>query len=123
MHPLYGALSRLYVAVPVTRGASVAHLYTYAHPHCRTSQYSSTFITLTVSVWKDLGDPVVDAVGLAGFKSRDNAFLQALMHIPFFLLLFSLSLLSFNGLVSLVWGLRTDRVLIALPQPCIANLF
>ena len=35
----------------------------------------------------------------------------------------SLSLLSFYGLVLWGWGLRTDRVLIALSQPCIANLF
>ena len=39
------------------------------------------------------------------------------------LLLFSLSLLSFNVLVLWGWGLRTDRVLIALSQLCIANLF
>ena len=34
--------------------------------------------------------------------------------LTFFLLLFSLSLLSFYGLVLWGWGLRTDRVLIAL---------
>ena len=43
--------------------------------------------------------------------------------LTFCLLLFSLSLLSFCGLVLWGWGLRTDRVLIALSQPCIANLF
>ena len=51
--------------------------------------------------------------------------------LTFRLLLFSLSLLSFYGmkgvgemgLVLWGWGLRTDRVLIALSQPCIANLF
>ena len=43
--------------------------------------------------------------------------------LTFCLLLFSLSLLSFYGLVLWGWGLRTDRVLIALSQPCIANLF
>ena len=43
--------------------------------------------------------------------------------LTFCLLLFSLSLLSFDGLVLWGWGLRTDRVLIALSQPCIADLF
>ena len=42
--------------------------------------------------------------------------------LPFCLLLFSLSLLSFYGWVLWGWGLRTDGVLIALSQPCIANL-
>ena len=36
---------------------------------------------------------------------------------------FSLSLLSFYELVLWGWGLRTDRVLIALSQPCITNIF
>ena len=43
--------------------------------------------------------------------------------LPFYLLLFSHSLLSFFGLVFWGWGLRTDRVLIPLFQPCITNLF
>ena len=43
--------------------------------------------------------------------------------LTFRLLLFSLSLLSFYGLVLWGWGLRSDRVLIALSQPCITNLF
>ena len=32
---------------------------------------------LTVSLWNALADPVFDAVGLAGFKSRANVFLSA----------------------------------------------
>ena len=43
--------------------------------------------------------------------------------LTFCLLLFSLSLLSFYGLVLWGWGLRTDRVLITLSRPCIADLF
>ena len=43
--------------------------------------------------------------------------------LPFCLLLFSLSLVSFYGSVLWGWGLRTDRVLIALSQHCIANFF
>ena len=36
-----------------------------------------TFVTLSVSLWNDLADPVFDGVGPAGFKSRVNAFLLA----------------------------------------------
>ena len=77
MHPLYGTLPVPYVPVWVTRGALVAHRYTYVPPRCRTSQYCRTFIPLSVSPWNGLDDPVFDGVGLAGFKSRANAFLLA----------------------------------------------
>ena len=74
MHPLYGALPVQYVPVQVTHGT---HRYTYAPPRCRTSQYRRAFISLSVSLWNDLSDPVFDSVGLAGFKSRANALLLA----------------------------------------------
>ena len=77
MHPLSGALPVPYVPVRVTRGALVAHRNTYAPPRYRTSQYYRTFIPFSVSLWNDLADPVFDGVGLAGFKSRANAFLLA----------------------------------------------
>ena len=76
-HPLYGALPVPYVPVRVTRGAVIAHRYTYAPPRCRTSQYHRTFIPSSVYLWNDLSDPVFDGVGLAGFKSKVNAFLLA----------------------------------------------
>ena len=63
----------LYVLVRVTRGALVAYRYTYAPPRCRTSQYSRTFIPLSVSLWNDLANPMFDGVGLVGFKSSANA--------------------------------------------------
>ena len=75
MHPLFGTLPVPYVPVRVTRGALVAHSYTYALPRCRTSQYCSTFIPLSVSLWNDYDDPLFDIAGLAGFKRRANAFL------------------------------------------------
>ena len=75
MHPLNDALPGPYVPVRVTRGALVAHRYTYAPICCRTSQYLSTFAPLSVSLWNDLADSVFDDVGMAGFKSRANAFL------------------------------------------------
>ena len=62
MHPLCGALPVPYVPVRVTRGALIAQRYTYA---------------LSVSLCNDLVDPVFDGVGLAGFKTRSNAFLLA----------------------------------------------
>ena len=71
--PLHGGLPVPYVLVRVTQSAVIAHWYTYAPPHCRTSQYCMTFIPLSVSLWNDLGDPVFDGVGLAGFKCRANA--------------------------------------------------
>ena len=77
MHPLYCALPVPYVPVRVTRGAVIAHRYTYAPPRCRTSQYRRRFIPWSVSLWNDLSDPVFDSVGLAGFKSKVNAFLLA----------------------------------------------
>ena len=77
LHQLNDALPGPYVPVRVTRGALVAHQYTYAPPRCRTSQYRRTFVPLSVSLWNDLADPVFDGVGLASFKSRANAFLLA----------------------------------------------
>ena len=69
VHPLNGALP----GPRVTRGALVAHRYTYAQPRCRTLQYSRTFMPFSVSLWNDLASSVFDGVGLASFKSRANA--------------------------------------------------
>ena len=77
VHPLNGSLPGPYVPVLVTRGALVAHRYTYAPPRCRTLQHSRTFIPFSVSLWNDLANPVFDGVGLAGFKSWANASLLA----------------------------------------------
>ena len=77
MHPLNGALHGPYVPARVTRGALVAHRYTYAPPRCRTLQHSRTFILLSVSLWNDPANPVFDGVGLAGFESWANASLLA----------------------------------------------
>ena len=77
MYPLNGALPGPYVPVRVRRGALVTHRYTNAPPRCKTLQYSTTFIPLSVSLWNDLANPVFDGVGLAGFKSSANASLLA----------------------------------------------
>ena len=77
MHPLSGALPLPYVPASVTRGALVAHRHSFAPPRCRTFQYRRSFVPISVSLRNDLSDPVFDGVGLAGFKSRANAFLLA----------------------------------------------
>ena len=123
MHSLCGAIPLPYVPVRVTRGAVISHWFTYAPPRCTTSQFHRTFIPLSVSLWNDLSDPVFDGVGLAGFMSRPMPFYWPSCSLTFCLLLFSLSLLSFGGLVLWGWGHRTDRVLIVVSQPCIADLF
>ena len=84
VHPLNGALPGPYVLVQVTCGVLVTHRYTYAPPRCRTSQYSRSFIPLSVSLWNDLANPVIDGVGLAGFKSKANAFFYSLLLFFFF---------------------------------------
>ena len=99
MHLFYGALPVPYLPVWVTRGALVAHQYTYAPPRCRTSQYRRTIIHLSISLWNYLA-PVFDGVGLAGFKSMVNAFLLDWAALsPFVLYCFSVVLLSVYRLV------------------------
>ena len=77
MHPLSGALPSPYVPARVAHGALVAHRHFFVPPRCRTSQHRRSFVPLSVSLWNDVSDPVFDGVGLAGFKSRVNAFLLA----------------------------------------------
>ena len=99
MHPLYGALIVQYVPVRVTRGALVPHRYTYAPPRCRTSQHRKIYNPLSVSLWNDLADPVFDGVGLAGFKSRVNAFYWPKLLHSFF----SSSIFTFLFFLSIGW--------------------
>ena len=65
---------------------------------------------LSQSLWNDLADPVFNGVGLAGFKSRVNAFFTGMScSIPTIVYYyFFLSLLSVYRLVLWGWGLRTD---------------
>ena len=57
---------------------------------------ADSHLKLLVSLWNDLSEPVFDGVGLAGFKSRANAFLLALI-CSFFLSLTVLYFSSFHG--------------------------
>ena len=71
MHPLYGALPVPYVPVWVTRSAVIAHLYTYAPPRYRTSQYilqdfySLVNIPVERSWW-----PRIRWCGVGGFQEQ-----------------------------------------------------
>ena len=105
--------------------ATVTHRNNYTPSRSRNSQYSKTFIPLSVTLWNDLADPVFDGVGLAGFKSKDNDFLLlAKAARPFFIFYRFLFLFClYMGLVLWAWGLHTDRVSIALSQPCIEEIF
>ena len=62
----------LYLYVCASAGYTrclVSHWYTYAPTRCRTSKYRMTFISLSVSLWNDLADPVFDGGGLAWLVS------------------------------------------------------
>ena len=84
------------------------------------------FIPLTVSLWNDLADPVFDGEGLAGFKSRTNAFLlsqAARSHFVFYCFPFLLfrSLCWYCDLWG--WGRWTDRISSTLSRHCIYYFF
>ena len=79
----------------ITRGALVAHRDTYTPPRCRTTQYSRTFILLSVSLLKDFVDPVFDGVGLEGIKMRANAFNWTKLLYPYSSLLLFFTFSSF----------------------------
>ena len=124
VYPLNGALPRPYVQARVTRGALVAHRYTYSPHRCRTLQYSRTFIPFSVSLWYDLANPVFD-----GLDWRVSIAGPMLLYWPkllypccSLLLFFPFSSFCYR-LVLWGWGLRTDRVYTALSQPCTADLY
>ena len=123
MHPLCGTLPVPYVPMRVTHGAVIAHGFTYAPPRCRISQYRRTCIPLSVCLWNDLRTPCWMVWDWRVSRVGRMPFYWPSCSLTFCLLVFSLSFLSLCGLVLWGWGLRTDTVLIALSQPCIANIF
>ena len=124
MHPLYGALPVPYVPVRVTRGAVISHRFTYGRLLAVEPRSIAGLLflcqhlcgTILVTRCSMVWDWRVSRAGPMPFYWPNCS-------LTFCLLLFSLSILSFYGLVLSGWGLRTDRVLIALSQPCVANLF
>ena len=99
MHPLNDELVGPYVPVRVTRGALVAHRYTYAPPRCITSQYRRTYVPLSVSLWNDLADPELDGVGLAVSREGLMFFYWPKLLYPNYNLL----LVSFLFFLSIGW--------------------
>ena len=119
MHPLNGALPVPYVPVRLTRGAFVAHEYTYEPPRSTTGLFFPSLClcgTIVLTLYSMVRDWPVSRAGQCFLIG-----LSCSIHSCF--LLFSLSRLSFYRLVLWGWGLWTDRVLIALFQPCIADFF
>ena len=114
MPPLYGVLLILYVSVHVTCRAVIAHWSCSSAGLLLACQYlcGTILVTPYTMVW----DWQVSRAGSMPFYWPSCS-------LHFCLLLFSLSLLSFCRLLLWSWGLWTDRVLIALSQHCIANLF
>ena len=121
---IYAVLIRctLFIELYLTHGAVTAHRYTYAPPRSRTSHYLRTFIHCQY-LWNDLGDPYSMVWDLRVSRVGPLPLCWPSCSLHFYVLLFSLFLLLFYGLVLWLWGLRTDRVLVALPQPCTVNLF
>ena len=125
MHTLCDALRVPYVPVRVTCGALIAHRYTYAPPRCRTWQYRSTFIPLSISLWNDLVDPYSMVWDWRVSRAGTNAFFVGLVAPSFFVFNYFpfLALFFLYWLVVWGWGLRTDRVSIFLSRLFIANFF
>ena len=123
MYPFYDDLPVPYMPVWVTCGALVIYRHSYPPHLCRTSQCCRTLFTsqcLCGSILPPVYSTVWDwRVSRAG----PMHFIGLSCSLPVCLLLFSISLLSFYRLVLWCWGLRTDRVLIALSQLCIDDLF
>ena len=80
MHPLCGALPVPYVPVRVTRGALIAHRYTYAPPRCRTLQdfYSPLSISLERSAW-----PHIRWCGIGWFQEQVQCLFIGLVALSF----------------------------------------
>ena len=134
IHPLNHALPGPYVPARVTRGALVAHRYTYAPPHCKTLQYRKIFIPskcpsgtilLRSCINRSVSHTRIRWCGTGGFQGQGQCFFIGLScsirTIVFYY--FSLPLLSVYWLVLWGWGLRTDRVYITLSQPRTDDLF
>ena len=85
MPPLNGVLSRPYVPVRVTRGALVEHRYTYGAASLHKLAVPKDFYSLNFpSGTILLTPPAFDGMGLAGFKSRENAFYWPTLLYPYY---------------------------------------
>ena len=123
MHLLNDALPGPYVPVRITRGAMVAHRYTYVPPRCRTLQYRRTLFcsqcpsgTILLTSYSMVWDWRVS-------RAMPMLFYWPKQLYPFYSLLLFFPFSSSLRLVLLGWGLQTERVYITLSQPCTADLF
>ena len=125
-HPLCGALPVPYVPVRVTRGALIAHWYTFAPPRlpaaepCSTAGLLFPFQSLSGMIWLT---PYLMVWDWRVSRAGPMPFCWPSCSLLFRLQLFSLSLLFLYRLRLVVWGLWTDRVSISLSRPWIAKLF
>ena len=94
MHPLNGALPGSCVSAQRTRGALVAHRYTYAPPRCRTLQYRMTFIFLSMSFVNDLTDPSSMVWEWPVSRAGPMIFYRSKLFYPYYSLLFFFFFLS-----------------------------
>ena len=102
----------------------VAHLFTYAPPRCRTSQYRRIFSrsqcpsgTILLAQYSMVWDWRASRAGPMLFYWPSCSIPTIVFYY------FSLSLLYVYRLVLWGWCLRTDRVYITFSQPCTAVLF
>ena len=126
MHTLYCALPVPYAPVWVTRGSVMArHIGTLMRLLAAELRSTSGIFfqiclylcgTILVSRYSMVWDWRVS-------RAMQMHFYWPSCSLPFCLQQFSPSVLSFYELVLWGWGLRTDRLLIALSQPCTVNLF
>ena len=122
LHPLYGAFPVLYMLVRVIRGAVITHRYTYAPPRCKTSQHRRTFNPCQYFCGTILVTPYSKGWDWRVSRAGPMPFHWPSCLLTFCLLLFSISLLSFYGLVLWGWGLRTE-VLITLSKSYTRTFF
>ena len=102
VHPLCGPLPVLFctnAGYSWSRGALIAHRYSYAPPSCRTAQYLRIFIHHSVSC-NDLFDIVFDGVRLAGLKTGSMHYSSPELPSP---ILSSTDFSCFNLWVGFVW--------------------
>ena len=99
VHPLNGALPGPYVRVRVTRGALVAHRYTYAPPRCRTLQYRAGLLFPSRCLSRTILLTPYSWCGTGGFQEQGQCFFIGLScSIRTVVFSFSLSLLSVYAL-------------------------
>ena len=123
MHPLYGALPWPYLPVWVTRGALVAHRYTYSIPRCRTAHYSVGPLSPLCVPEKQSCWPCIRWCGTARFQDQGQCFFIGLgCSIPFSLI--QMSRFPIPWVASYArWWLRMLKVARSIPGRSYTDLY